>query len=243
MAISVKRLTSTRSLAATTIAASCAIPALGIARPLGNATPAPVPATPAPAAVRLNAAAVLDCVIHRNASLHSYRSAVTIAFRERTFPFLGARLSGNVYFESPQHYAVVFDHVPRVMRRFPHAYAGLLNVAAWPHEYTVSGSGQKVVSGHTDVVLKLAPKQRASDIDHAEAEVDPKADVIDSVDWRFRNGMEFDVTQQFARHGSLVVLSAQHATIHVPFARVTADAVFSDFQANQPIDQTVFAQT
>ncbi|MEO6991898.1 MAG: hypothetical protein ABI202_10320 [Candidatus Baltobacteraceae bacterium] len=187
-------------------------------------------------------AALLAKVINRNAKLGSYRSAVAIAFRERTFPFLGARLTGHVYFEAPDRCAVVFAHVPRVMSRFPHAFAGMLDVPSWPKEYAVRSDGRRSVGGRTDESLRLTPKDRAAEMDHAEAFVDPASLVIDEVDWTFRNGMEFDVTQRFSRLGSFLLLSTQHASIRVPFARVTSDATFSDYQTNVAIDKSVFAQ-
>jgi hypothetical protein len=195
-------------------------------------------AAPAAASTGLAPSAVLAKVLERNPTISTYEAPLSIHFRERTFPFVGAILNGAAYYEKSGKFAVKFPSVPPPMRSFPKAYGSMMNVAGWPAMYDMAG-GTPRSTADKDVALRLTPRDPSSDLNFAMIYVDPAAWTIDEMDWNFKH-MECSITQTFRPLGEALVLGTQHAMIHVPFARVEVTTQVGDYKTNVAIAPAIF---
>jgi hypothetical protein len=191
-----------------------------------------------PAAAGLAPGAVLSKVLERNPTISTYEAPLSIHFRERTFPFIGATLNGAAYYEKSGKFAVKFPSVPAAMSSFPKAYGSMMNVAGWPALYALAGGAPRSAADR-DIALRLTPRDPASDLVLGSIYVDPAAWTIDEMDWTFRH-MQCSITQTFRPLGAAVVLDGQHATIRVPFARVEVTTQVGDYKTNVAIAPTIF---
>lgn len=198
-------------------------------------------AAPAAAATDLAPGAVLTSVLERNPTISTYEAPLSIHFRERTFPFLGATLNGAAYYEKSGRFAVRFPNVPPAMGAFPKAYGSMMNVAGWPAMYAI-GAGTPRSAADKDIALRLTPRDPASDLNFGSIYVDPAAWTIDEMDWNFKH-IQCSITQTFRPLGAAVVLATQHATIRVPFARVDATTEVGDYKTNVAIAPSIFDDT
>ncbi|MGH7706538.1 MAG: hypothetical protein ACREM6_01200, partial [Vulcanimicrobiaceae bacterium] len=135
-------------------------------------------------------------VIHRNRGLSSCESAISMRFRESSFPFLGATLGGTAYFESGGRFVVRFSRVPRILQKFPAAYDYMMNIGKWPQRFVITSGPPRAAGGHTDLALHLASRDPDSSLQYGQVYVNPATWTIEEMDWRLK-GMEFDVTQTF----------------------------------------------
>jgi hypothetical protein len=182
---------------------------------------------------------VLRNVVAQNARLDSYEATVDVDVHLRSFPYLADRLNGTAYFKQPDRFEVVFQRVPAVAKGFDRLYSDIDDPTDWAQRFDLSYIGQKSVSGHADVVLRLVQKVRGM-IDHEDVAIDPATWHIDSMEWHYYNGGLIAMTQQYRDAGGYDVLAAQHATIHIPYVHAAADATYSDYKTNVAIDDDVF---
>ena len=185
------------------------------------------------------AGAILRHVRHRERGLHSSECALSIRFRERSFPYLSKAISGTAYFEEPGRFAATFASVPSVLGAFPGAYNAMMDVARWSDRFKISTEATQPIGGHADAVLHFVARDPSSGLQYGRAFVDRATWTIDAMDWHFK-GMQFDITQTYKTLGSFRVLGAQQATIRVPIARAGATATFAHYRTNVAIAPHVF---
>ena len=173
-----------------------------------------------------------------NPTISTYEAPLSIHFRERTFPFIGATLNGAAYYEKSGKFAVKFPSVPAAMSSFPKAYGSMMNVAGWPALYALAGGAPRSAADR-DIALRLTPRDPASDLVLGSIYVDPAAWTIDEMDWSFKH-MQCSITQTFRPLGEALVLGTQHATIRVPFARVEVTTQVGVYKTNVAIAPTIF---
>ncbi|MGH7729506.1 MAG: hypothetical protein ACREM2_12065 [Vulcanimicrobiaceae bacterium] len=169
-------------------------------------------------------------VLERNQNLGAYRAAVSMKFRESSFPWLGAGFGGTVYFESPGRFAATFTNVPALLRQFPGAYDDMMDFAAWPSWFAFTKGPPRVDQGHHDISWHLTALNAKSPLQSGWIYVNPANATIDEMDWDL-GSMQFDVTQTFEPFGLDLVLAEQQATIRVPIARAGATVAFGDYRA------------
>jgi hypothetical protein len=190
----------------------------------------------------LGGVAIMRNVASRNDGLRSFESSIAMDISERSFPFVRFRLNGTTYFQAPDRYAVVFEHLPGFMKGLPHAYASMLNVGAWPAQFVITCAGKRRAADRDQIALDLTPRKHSTNLEHARAYVDAADWTVDEVDWSF-DKMEFDIVQQFQMAGPFRVLAGNRANIRVPHAHAVATTTFANYRTNVAIDQNIFGQS
>lgn len=187
------------------------------------------PATAEAAAARI--AAIDDGV-------RSYRAAVRLDLRLRSFPFLAKRLSGETYYARPGRYALVLDRPPSYAKGIEKLCSDLADVGSWNRRYVMTLAPEERIDGKREVVLRLVQRVRGM-IDHEDVSVDPQTWRIDRIVWHYYNGGTIAMTQRYGRVGPYVLLAAQRAEIAIPHVRAVAEAVYSDYRTNVSFERDV----
>jgi anti-anti-sigma factor len=185
--------------------------------------------------------AIVRQVVDANPSLRSYQARVHVNVHMTSFPFLAPHLEGSTYFKRPNNYEVVFDRVPGYAKGFDKLYADIGDPTNWERRFTMTVAGEKVVDGHTDVVLRLVQRVRGM-IDHQDVAIDTSTYHIDEMEWHYYNGGVITMTQSFEREGSWDVLASQHAVIRIPYVHAVADARYDTYHTNVAINDAVFTK-
>jgi len=181
-------------------------------------------------------------VIAQNADMQSYEAHVSVDLKLRSFPYVSQHLDGTTYYKRPDNFEVVFEKVPTYAKGFDKLYSDIDDPTSWAKRFDLSAAGEVTVGKHRDVLIRLVQKVRGQ-IDHEEVAIDPVAGRIDAMTWHYYNGGTISMTQEFERVGSFMVLSKQHATIHIPFVHASAEATYRDYKTNVAIDDSVFTRT
>lgn len=193
-----------------------------------------IPASP-------SATEIVERVIARDARIASYRAHVSVAFQLRSFPYVSQHLDGTAYYKRPDNFEIVFDRVPSYAKGFDKLYADIDDPSSWRRRFALSLVGQRQIDGHTDAVIRLVQLVRGM-IDHQDVAIDPDRARIDAMEWHYYNGGTIEMTQQYQKAGEFDVLSAQHATIRIPFVHAAADASYTGYETNIAVDDSVFTR-
>ena len=185
--------------------------------------------------------ALIANIIAQDANVSSYRAHVSVDFKLRSFPYISQHLDGTTYYKRPDNFEVVFENVPSYAKGFDKLYSDIDDPSSWERRFSMSLVGQRKVSGHDDVVMRLVQKVRGM-IDHEDVAIDPERAHIDSMEWYYYNGGQIAMTQTFEKIGGFDVLASQHATIHIPFVHAAADAAYTQYQTGIDIDDAVFTR-
>jgi anti-anti-sigma regulatory factor len=180
-------------------------------------------------------------VIARSDGIRSYQATVAVDLHLRSFPYVSEHLDGTTYFKSPGNFEVVFRKVPAIAHGFDKLYSDIDDPESWERRFDLTLVGDTFRDGHRDLVLRLVQKVRGM-IDHEDVEIDPVSWRIDAMEWHYYNGGTIAMTQTFTNVGSFSVISAQHATIRIPYVHASADASYTDYKTNVAIDDTVFTK-
>jgi hypothetical protein len=151
-----------------------------------------------------------------------------------SFPFLAPKLDGTSYYKRPDLYVVVFDRMPSYARSFGRLFNDVGNPLAWGREQNITLMGTASIGGREMFVLRLTKKIHSDILDHTLAYVDALSYTLEQMEWYYTSGGTITMSQQYRLEGSYWVLSQQHATIHMPYARAVADAVYGTYQINVP---------
>jgi hypothetical protein len=195
------------------------------ATPAGGAASVPLP----------DARTVIERMAARNPSLQSYQARVHVDIRLLSFPFLAPKLDGTSYYKRPDLYVVVFDRMPSYARSFGRLFNDVGNPLAWERNQNITLDGTAVLGGREMLVLRLTKKIHSDILDHTLAYVDALSYTLAQMEWDYTSGGKITMSQQYRLEGNYWVLSQQHATIHMPYARAVADAVYGTYQINVPI--------
>jgi anti-anti-sigma factor len=185
--------------------------------------------------------ALIGAVIAQNADIASYRAHVAVDFHLRSFPYITQHLDGTTYYKRPDNFELVFDNVPSYAKGFDKLYSDIDDPSSWERRFDLSVVGQRKVEGHDDVVVRLVQKVRGM-IDHEDVAIDPVRAHIDAMEWYYYNGGTIAMTQEFKHIGRFDVLTAQHATIRIPFVHAAADAAYTSYETGVAIDDAVFTR-
>ncbi len=197
----------------------------------------PVPAASAPAEQpALDAAAVMQKMLERNAGLRTYRTRVGVKARMLNFPFLTQRLDGTSYFSAPDRYEVVFDRVPGYAKSFSRVFDDVGDPARWAKEQIVTLDAPQMFDGRPALVLRLIKRIHSAQIDHALAVIDPKSFALLQMQWYYTNGGTISMTQSYRNENGYEVLASQHAVIRIPYIHAVADATYGPYETNLAID-------
>jgi hypothetical protein len=204
-------------------AAVVSLATLGVG-PSGDALPAP-----------LDAHAVIQRMAARNPTLRSYRARVHVNIRMRNFPFLAPQLDGTSYFQRPDFYEVVFDRVPSYARGFQRLFSDVGSPGAWQKNNIITLDGTALIGTQPTVVLRLIKKIHSDILDHTLAYVSTSDYSLLRMEWYYTNGGKIVMSQQYRLQQNYSVLSAQHATINIPFVHAVADSTYGTYETNVPL--------
>lgn len=204
---------------------------------LGPQLQAAVPQADAP-----TAASVMQAVMARNASLHSFQARVHVHVRMLTFPFLAPNLSGTSYYKSPGRYEIVFDRVPSYAHGITKLFGDIGDPAGWMKTSTIRYDGVRTVDGHAYYTLDMVKKVRSDQVKQALAFVDPATSEVARMEWHYYNGGSIIMTQSFRQQDGYALVAAQHADIHIPFVHAVADAAYGAYHTNVAVADTVFVK-
>jgi hypothetical protein len=189
----------------------------------------------------LSAAEIIVKMTDQNPAMQTYQSRVSVNFRLKSFPYFAQHLDGTTYFKRPDNFEVVFDRVPSYAAGFEKLYSDIGDPTNWHKRFEIVRSGERIVNGHRDIVLRLTLVQRGM-IDHEYVMVDPVKWHIDQMEWSYYNGGLISMTQDFRQEGEFTVLVAQHATIRIPHVSAAAEASYYDYHTNVAISDSVFTK-
>lgn len=206
--------------------------ALLIALPLGSS---------ASVASDLSAEQIVQRVAHLNPEMRSYEAHLSVDFQLRSFPYVGQRLAGTSYFKRPDNFEVVFDRVPSYAKGFDKVYTDIDDPTTWARRFNLAVAGRKTFDGHDDLLLRLTLKIRGR-IDHEDVAVDPASWHIDEVEWYYDDGGYISMRQDYQTIGSFSLVTAQHATIRIPFVHASLEGRYSNYRTNVAIDDSVFTK-
>jgi outer membrane lipoprotein-sorting protein len=182
-----------------------------------------------------DAHAVIERMAARNPSIRSYQARVHVDIRLLSFPFLAPKLDGTSYFKRPDLYVVEFDRMPSYARSFGRLFNDVGNPLAWERDQNITLDGTTVLGGREMLVLRLTKKIHSDILDHTLAYVDALSYTLTQMEWYYTSGGKITMSEQYRLEGNYWVLAQQHATIHMPYARAVADAVYGTYQINVPI--------
>jgi hypothetical protein len=192
------------------------------------------PAGSAALAAPLDARSVIERMAARNPSLQNFRARVHVDVRMLSFPFLAPKLDGTSYYQRPDTYVVVFDRMPSYAKGFGRLFNDVGNPVAWERDQNIRIEGTTWLAGRATIVLRLTKKIHSDVLDRTLAYVDESTYTLVRMEWYYTNGGKISMTQQYRLQGMYWVLSQQHATINIPYARAVADAVYGTYQTNIP---------
>ena len=172
---------------------------------------------------------------------NTFQATTSVQLKKRGFPWTTVALNGTSYYEAPNHLAVRFTNLPGYMSGLPGAYAKVLNVGAWPGQYTATLGQSRSVNGHTDLVLQLAPKDSASS-DRGVVAVNPADWTVEQVSWNLSGGVQLNMSEGYARVGTYRVPATQLVSIRTPYATADGSARLQNYAVNIPINRRIFAQ-
>jgi hypothetical protein len=184
---------------------------------------------------------ILTNVEARNPSLSSYEGRLHVEIRLTSFPFVRTHLDATTYYKRPANYEVVFDRVPSLAKGFDKMFADVGDPAGWERRFAITYAGEQAFRGHTDIALRMVQRVRGM-IDHETVLIDPGAWAIDSIRYDYYNGGHITMTQTFRVVGGYSMLAEQEAEIAIPFARAVAHGVYTDYQTNVALDDSVFTK-
>jgi hypothetical protein len=190
------------------------------------------PAKTLPPGVPTQAHAIILKMIERNPSLQSYRARVHVDVKMLNFPYLAPKLDGTSYFRRPDTYEVVFDRVPGYAKGFQRIFDDVGDPGVWEKDQNVVLDHVGTLWGHPMLVLRLTKKIHSTILDHALAYVDPYSYALVQMEWYYTSGGKITMTQEFRQEGAFSVLSAQRATIDIPFVHAVAKASYGAYQTN-----------
>src|SRR5579863_778314 len=182
-----------------------------------------------------DARTVVERMAARNPTLRSYQARVHVDIRMLSFPFLAPKLEGTSYYQRPDVYVVVFDRMPSYAKSFGRLFNDVGNPLAWQRDQNITLDGTTVLGGRETLVLRLTKKIHSDILDHTLAYVDAASYTLRQMEWYYTSGGKITMSEQYRLEGNYWVLSQQHATIHMPYARAVADAVYGTYQINVPI--------
>jgi len=186
-------------------------------------------------------ATILANVEARNPSLASYEGRLHVEIRLASFPFIRTHLDATTYYKRPANYEVVFDRVPALAKGFDKMFADVGDPAGWERRFAITYAGEQAFRGHTDLALRMVQRVRGM-IDHETVLIDPGAWAIDSIRYDYYNGGHITMAQTFRVVGGYSMLAEQDAEIAIPFARAVAHGVYTDYQTNVALDDSVFTK-
>jgi hypothetical protein len=180
-------------------------------------------------------------ILASHASLQSYTANLKADFRERSFPFMRLSLNGDAFYRAPDRYAVVFHDAPAYMKGFAQGYSMMMDIGAWPREFSAQTLPDRTTNGRLQHVIRLTANDPKTPLHHGDISIDAATADIMEMDWQFVNGMIFTIAQEFEQMptGEHAV-AAQHATFHVPFASGTATVHLTNYRYNVAISDEVF---
>jgi hypothetical protein len=152
-----------------------------------------------------------------------------------SFPFLAPKLDGTSYFKRPDFYEVVFDRMPSYARSFQRMFNDIGNPQRWEKEQNITVDGTAWLGTRSVIVLRLTKKIHSDILDHTLAYIDPSDYSLVQMEWYYTNGGKISMTQQYRMQGIYSVVSAQHATIKIPYVHAGADSTFGVYDTNVPL--------
>jgi hypothetical protein len=187
-----------------------------------------------------DAQAVIDRMIALNPALSSFRTAVHVKIRMRSFPYLSSNLDGTFYFKRPDKYEVVFDRVPFYMRGFSRLFDDVADPGAWQRDENIVFLGSRKTGSQLLLLLRLTKKIHDDNLDHTDAYVDPASFEVVRMEWHYSNGGVIAMTQSYRTESGFTLLAGQHATIDIPYIHAVGTASYGAYQTNVDVNDAVF---
>ncbi len=184
---------------------------------------------------------IIQRIMERNPSLHSFQARVHVDVRMLNFPFISPKLDGTSYFKRPNDYEVIFDRIPGYAKGFKKMFADIGDPAAWERESNVVYDGERSLNARPVLALRMTKKIHSTILDHAIAYVDATSYEILQMEWHYSSGGTIVMTQVYKNEGSYTVIATQHADIQIPHVHAVADATYRQYQTNVGINEAVFA--
>lgn len=175
--------------------------------------------------------------------LESYQVPVTIGGHVRVaFISVPFKMTGTEYYQAPDQQALHLDNPPSYARGLGNTLSAIGTPQTWLRDYTIASPVEQPHGHHTAYVLTGTPN-RTSRVKTMTVAFSDKTYGIESVVFAYTNGATLDIT--FSRHHGI---SQYHlprsATVVAKFPSYSGNATitYGDYQLNQPIPASVFAQ-
>jgi hypothetical protein len=199
-------------------------------------------ASPPPAALP-DAQAILQISQARWKGLSSYQVPVAINGSVRvaiiSVPF---KMTGTQYYQTPDQQALHLDNPPSYARNLGNSLSAMGTPQTWLRDYAMAAPVTQPHGRHTAYVLTGTPK-RQSRVKSVTMWVSSTTYAIESMSFSYTNGATLAVT--FQRHPGVTQFHLpRSAAVVAKFPGYSGNAriVYGDYQLNQPITASVFAQ-
>lgn len=199
--------------------------------------PPQTPATPP------DAATIVARSQSRWQGLESYQVPVTVDGHVRVaFLSVPFKMTGTQYYQAPDQQALHLNNPPSYARNLGNTLSTLGTPQTWLRDYTIASPVSQPHGHHAAYVLTGTPN-RPSRVKSMTVSFSDKTYGIESVAFTYSNGATLDIT--FTRHHGI---SQYHlprsATVVAKFPGYSGNATitYGDYQLNQPIPASVFAQ-
>jgi len=170
-----------------------------------------------------------------NANLHTYKATVHLEVAMKSFPFLSPSLDGAVYYKQPDKTAVVFDTVPALAGQFKKVYPRLDPPSTWLAIYDVT-----VMSDDgTVTTFRLIPKKNGR-VEHLDVKADDANATIKEYTWTYKDGGFVTFAQTFETISGNLLPEKQTGHVELPSYKADVTSVFSNYQLNVQIADSVF---
>jgi len=185
------------------------------------------PACADPSASPGRAAAVIDALTARTASVAGYSADITLHVALHSFPFLRLAVTGGTTYRQPGQYAVTLNTLPAIARALRSVSGDAGDPVVWSHRYDVTvDPGVQAPTG--TVVLRMTQKIHGQ-IDHVEAYVDAASMTVSRVEWYYRSGGHIFVDEHYGVVGNVLMVDHQSAEIDMPGIRATATSDITNY--------------
>jgi hypothetical protein len=173
-----------------------------------------------------------------NPGLRAYTATLHAHVALKTFPFLGADLTGTVYHKEPSLTKIVFtDGVPMMAQQFDKLLAHIPGPAQWRDDYSVD-----VVSDDGAITtFKLVPLKKGN-VESIRATVDDKTATIATMRWSYVNGGFAELSNHYGEIGGNALVTSQTGHVEEPGYTADITSTLDNYKLNPPIPDNTFTQ-
>jgi hypothetical protein len=185
----------------------------------------------------LDASPLLRRMVNLNPTLRTYKATIHLDVALKSFVPLNPSLDGNIFFKQPDKEAVVFDTVPSLASQFKKVYPRVDVPANWLRLYDVS----QLSDDGASTVFRLIPKKNGR-IEHLDVKADDTNATIKEYTWTYKDGGFVTFDQTFETISGNLLPEKQTGHVELPSYKADVTSVFSNYQLNVQIADSVFEE-